>query len=477
MFTMLVLMAVITTAMAGPLLGLLFSSRQLVLERAADNAASAKVSRGAAQLVVLVHDTLSSAKLLNAAVSTLAPNMRAHLDVALFCPPRELHAQTEMGTGLLRSPEEVNARTVLKEQLSAVQRRGMSSSVTVRTTEDPVAEALVHIRARDPQLVVTDWPASEEERTQLKELVVGSPCTVVLWGGYSPTMSHSTGAGSPTPAAAAHKGLPVEAVVPSTSTESNGLASMPSSRIKQQHKPRPTLLELLRNETAQDEFAEDVMNAIWRGLASAQTAIERRLPAFLQPDAAAADAARLAREEDFDDDEHGDTHGAPRVKSDPSVVTPQTMAVAAASSLSPKFSKLMVTGWPDNSEECAELVKFLHDGASPMMTISLLHAHAYARAICAVVSQWSTRSLPSASRLIRAALSVGARTWARSATCCRSSPKIRTMCRSSLATTTAQLAPGSCCGQSPACPATHPRRTWIASPLSARCSARCLVLR
>ena len=367
---MLVLMAVITTAMAGPLLGLLFNSRQLVLERAADNAASAKVSRGAAQLVVLVHDTQSSAKLLNAAVSTLAPNMRAHLDVALFCPPRELHAQTEMGTGLFRSPEEVNARTVLKEQLSAVQRRGMSSSVTVRTTEDPVAEALVHIRARDPQLVVTDWPASEEERAQLKELVVGSPCTVVLWGGYSPTMSHSAGAGSPAPAAPAHKGLPVEAVVPMPSAESNGIASLPSSRIKQQHKPRSTLLELLRNEAAQDDFADDVMNAVWRGLASAQAAIERRLPAFMQPDAAAADAARLAREEDFDDDEHGDPHGAPRVKSDPSVVTPQTMAVAAASSLSPKFSKLMVTGWPDNSEECAELVKFLHDGASPNTVLS-----------------------------------------------------------------------------------------------------------
>ena len=359
---MLVLMAVITTAMAGPLLGLLFNSRQLILERAADNAASAKakgakVSRGAAQLVVLVHDTQSSAKLLNAAVSTLAPNMRAHLDVALFCPPRELHAQTEMGTGLFRSPEEVNARTVLKEQLSAVQRRGMSSSVTVRTTEDPVAEALVHIRARDPQLVVTDWPASEEERTQLKELVVASPCTVVLWGGYSPTMSHGNGAGSPAPA---HKGLPVDTAGPVSGAESNGIASMPSSRIKQ-HKPRPTLLELLRNETAQDEFADEFMNAVWRGLASAEAAIERRLPAFLQPDAAAAAAVRQAREEEMDDDEHGDPHGAPRVKSDPSVVTPQTMAVAAASSLSPKFSKLMVTGWPDNSDECAELVKFLHD--------------------------------------------------------------------------------------------------------------------
>lgn len=361
MFTMLVLMAVITTAMAGPLLGLLFSPRQLVLERAADNAASAKatgakVSRGAARLVVLVHDVQSSARLLVAAVSTLAPNMRAHLDVAQFCPPRELHAQTEMGTGLLRSPEELNARTTLKEQLTTVQRRGLSSSVTVRTTDDPVAEALVHIRARDPQLVVTDWPASEEERAQLKELVVASPCTVVLWGGYSPTMNH--GVGGSAPAAPSHQasGEPAEASV-LDKLEANGVGAVASTRIKA-FKPRPTLMELLRNETVQDEFADDVMAFVWRSLASGQAAFERRLPAFLRPDAAAVAAAREAHEDEIDDDEHGDHV---RVNSDASVVTPHTMAVAAASSLSPKFSKLMVTGWPDNGDECAELVKFLHD--------------------------------------------------------------------------------------------------------------------
>lgn len=361
---MLVLMAVITTAMAGPLLSLMFSSSQLVIERAAENAASAaakgaKVSRGSAQLVVLVHDTQRSAKLLAAAVSTLAPNMRAHLDVAQFCPPRELHAQTEMGTGLFRSPEELNARTMLKEQLAVVQRRGMSSSVTVRTTEDPVAEALVHIRARDPQLVVTDWPETEEERTQLKELVVESPCTVVLWGGYSPTMNHGGSAAAVDTSHAA--GVP--AATSPSKAEGHGIPSALSSRLAKPSKPRPTLMELLRNETAQDEFADEVMARVWHGLASAQTAFERRLPAFLQPDAAAAAAARQAREEELDEEheEHDGHGGPPRVKSDASVVTPSSMAVAAASSLSPKFSKLMVTGWPDNDVECAELVKFLHD--------------------------------------------------------------------------------------------------------------------
>jgi hypothetical protein len=364
--------------MAGPLLSIIFTPRQLVLEKAADNAANAKaktggraLAPGVAQLVVLVHDTARGSKLLSAAVSTLAPNMRAHLDVAQFSPPGELHTQTEMGTGLLRSPEEVNARGALKEQLAGVERRGLTSSVTVRTTEDPVADSLMHIRARNPQLVVTDWPQHEDERARLKELVVASPCTVVLWGGYSPNMPSSSGGASPPPppppssgSAAPHESGQDEGM----SSRGNGLASLsqalPGVAARPLPKPRPTLRELLRNEAAQDELADEVMAKVWHGLATMQAAIAARLPAFMQADAAAAAAAH---DEEVDDDEEeghggeGHGHGALRVKSDSSVVTPHTMAVAAASSLSPKFSKLMVTGWPENDRDCAELVKFLHD--------------------------------------------------------------------------------------------------------------------
>jgi hypothetical protein len=367
----LVMMAVITTAMAGPLLSIIFTPRQLVLEKAADNAANAKaktggraLAPGVAQLVVLVHDTARGSKLLSAAVSTLAPNMRAHLDVAQFSPPGELHTQTEMGTGLLRSPEEVNARGTLKEQLAGVERRGLTSSVTVRTTEDPVADSLMHIRARNPQLVVTDWPQHEDERARLKELVVASPCTVVLWGGYSPNMPSSSGGASPPPpppgSAAPREGGKDEGM----SSRGNGLASLSQAlpgATRPLPKPRPTLRELLRNEAAQDELADEVMAKVWHGLATMQAAISARLPAFMRADA----AATAGHDEDIDDDEEeghgGEGHGRVRVKSDSSVVTPHTMAVAAASSLSPKFSKLMVTGWPENDRDCAELVKFLHD--------------------------------------------------------------------------------------------------------------------
>ncbi len=358
MFTMLVCMAIITTAMAGPLLGLIFPQRQLIKERAADMEANAAakgkpLNDGVARLVVLVHELQSGAKLLEAAVSTLAPNMRAHLDVAQFSTPGELHSQTEMGTGLLRSPEEVNAKGLLLEQISEVERRGLTSSVTVRTTDEPVMEALVHIHARSPQLVVTDWPVSHEERTRLKELVLASPCTVVLWGGFSPTM-----AGGATPLSGTTSPAEPDALEPSGSGDTVAVpVQMPPPVTRPPPKPRPTLMQLLRNEDVQDEFFDDLTTRAFAAASHAQAAIAARLPAYFRSDA----AALLEDDEPDEESGHGGSAARPGVKHDKSIVTPQTMAVAAASSLSPKFSKLMITGWPANELECAALIKFLHE--------------------------------------------------------------------------------------------------------------------
>jgi hypothetical protein len=126
-------------------------------------------------------------------------------------------------------------------------------------------------------------------------------------------------------------------------------------------KARPSLKELLRNDAAQDEFCDDMVALVWLRAAQLSAALEARLPAFMQTDTAAHASDDEGDDDEGDEHGHGGGGGAPRVKSDASIVTPQTMAVAAASSLSPKFSKLMVTGWPENERDCAELVKFLHD--------------------------------------------------------------------------------------------------------------------
>jgi hypothetical protein len=394
MFAMLVLMAVITTAAAGPLLRLLFSPAQLVKEHAADLAADteaapggkpppadeASVAPGTARLVVLPHDVASASKLLAAAVATLAPGMRAHVAVVRFCTPADLHARTELGTGLLRSPEEVLSKAQLEEAVRAIARPNLTTAVTVATTEDPLGDALVHIRAAAPQLVVTDWPAAPEARARLRALVVHSPCTVVLWGGGGTPADSSPRGGAKLPsaaedgdgatAAAAAADVPTPALPPT--------ASHPSAP----HRRRgAALLAVLRDEKAQDALVDAAAARLKR----MSDALIARLP------------ERLRRSDDSDDDElPSDEESAPPPPSPPAhggsielqphalgaappspttdaasqlrvtandaagVVTPHTMAVAAASSLSPKFSKLMVTGWPRDAAERSELVAFVH---------------------------------------------------------------------------------------------------------------------
>ena len=322
--------AVITTAATGPLIRLIFPPAALIREHEAAIAAKgsgAPADDGAARLVVLPHDVANTPRLLSAAVATLAPGMRALVSVARFSTPADVEQRTEMGTGLLVTPEELRAKDALQEQLAAVARPNLSGAVTSITTDNMLGDTITHLRAVAPQLVVTDWPVSQEERQKLRALVAASPCTVVVWGGGG---------------AVQHKSpeKPATAVAEPVLEE----AAVPRWRLA---------LALLHRESAQDAFVDAASKKLSRML----DAVCARLPPFL-------------RCRSDDDDEDGDAEpqsapesAAPRVTSaeDAGLVTPQMMAVAAASSLSPKFGKLIVTGWPYGERERAELVSFVHD--------------------------------------------------------------------------------------------------------------------
>ena len=87
LFTALVMMAVITTALTGPALSLIFPPSRLVLEKQLDMASHAaahgkSLDAGVARICVLVHNVGNHDKLLEAALATLTnPKLRAHLDV------------------------------------------------------------------------------------------------------------------------------------------------------------------------------------------------------------------------------------------------------------------------------------------------------------------------------------------------------------------------------------------------------------
>lgn len=336
-FTLLVLMAVITTTSTGPLLRLVFPPAALIREHeaaiVAEKRDAAGPEEGAARLVVLPHDVANTPRLLSAAVATLAAGMRAHVSVARFSTPADVEQHTELTTGLLVTPEEVRATAALKEQLAAVARPNLSSAVTSITTDNMLGDTIVHLRAVAPQLVVTDWPSSQENRQKLRALVAASPCTVVVWGGGGAPELKPADEQPPTAEAAAE----------------------PAPKGPPQPRWRKALA-LLHRDSAQDAFVDAASKKLHETL----DAVCERLPPFL----------RCCRE---DDDEEGPVGAADEPQTAPAsprvisgedaseLVTPQTMAVAAASSLSPKFSKLIVTGWPAGERERAELVAFVHD--------------------------------------------------------------------------------------------------------------------
>ena len=422
-------MAIITTAMAGPCLSIFFGPKRIIAEtrRELKEKAASKgrpLSSRTARLVVLVHDTARGTRLLEAAVSTLMPHMKAHLDVAQFTTPGELHSQTEMGGGLLRSPEEAAARATLKTQLADVHRRNLTSSVTVATVEDPVSEALMHIRSRSPQLVVTDWPSDEWERRRLQRLVVASPCTVVLWGGggaggggrgsfaASPGRSpraaalhavHVDAVGAAAASVTLGKGVEQTAGADAAAAVANGVAdeeagaaaaaaaededdnappaisspaskhpalvralarlrapsSTSSSKLKGGAAPPPPpppprrafhLRLLLRDEAAQDEAAERAMGAFFAACDSALARVKAALPAAFDLGRHSGGGGDGGGAPSDEEEEEEDVHAEAEK---PRAVTASSMAMAAASSLSPKFSKLMVTGWPDGARRSA----------------------------------------------------------------------------------------------------------------------------
>jgi len=362
MFTMLVMMAIITTAAAGPLLCILFPPARLIAEKKADleerDAAKAQKEggpsckfggqeEGAARIVVMPHDVCNVERLLAAAVATLSPGMRAHLSVARFSAPSEGPANSELGTGLQRTPAEVLAKRLIKEQLAAVSlsRPDLSSAVDVRAAEDPLADALVHIRAVAPQVVVTDWPQDKGDRALLKALVMALHCTVVLWGG-------GTAPQLPPPEA--------PAVEEPAAKGAEGAAPAPAQRRGTLQKLR-SLRAVLLDEKTQDAAADEVEAKA----AELKAALLARVPQRLR---------RVSISDSADDegsDADGDAGGAELVPQAPSprvesadagaVITPHTMAVAAASALSPKFERLIVSGWPQGERERAELMAFIRE--------------------------------------------------------------------------------------------------------------------
>ena len=174
LFTMLVVMAVVTTMMTGPLLGWAYPNRRIVRDIAeAERAAlgDAATDRG----LVVAASERSSAALVDVAVGLLRDSPNAEVVVAAFEAQRT--RKLEMGSGLT---DELAEMAASMERLEVLVRRGELAGVPVSIIANPsgdvAADVMALSDALSPQYVVV-WADDEIGRRVVD--AAGCPAVVV----------------------------------------------------------------------------------------------------------------------------------------------------------------------------------------------------------------------------------------------------------------------------------------------------------
>ena len=223
LFTIMVVMAVVTTVMAGPLLQVVYPIRLLekhlleldeaMLRRDSDD--DEKAGDDSSILLAVVHDATQAYSIIAAGVDTLLAGQQKGTEDAkgrtlVKAGSREALAATaaaravqlvvlhfeerrgEIGTGLQETTTEVEQRHVLERAVGRLEQEGRV-----------VAGGLVVLRVRDaegsnvtketcniartllPELAVVDWPADSDDQAALKHTILAANCPVLLYTGRS----------------------------------------------------------------------------------------------------------------------------------------------------------------------------------------------------------------------------------------------------------------------------------------------------
>jgi nucleotide-binding universal stress UspA family protein len=143
-FSMMVVMALVTTIMAGPLLAWIYPRR--VIER--DVARAERAALGGAALVVVPGSAPMAAAVVDLAAALVKSCRPVTLALARLVPYPA--APLEIGSGLLEMNQAMNALTDLAARAGA----GPDVPVVARFTSDPAEDLAELIRAGEPDLVV-----------------------------------------------------------------------------------------------------------------------------------------------------------------------------------------------------------------------------------------------------------------------------------------------------------------------------------
>jgi len=142
MYTMLVIMAIVTTAMAGPLLNLVYPDRWLLRDIA--EAERARVSSATDRVVVLVRDPEQSLPLAELAAAYGGGRETGSVTLLRFTDP---------SVGLAGFADDLGAMKTLRETVEAA---GLTCQIVSRPAADWAADALVEVARLAPSAVVIE---------------------------------------------------------------------------------------------------------------------------------------------------------------------------------------------------------------------------------------------------------------------------------------------------------------------------------
>ena len=194
LYTMLVIMTVVTTLMAGPLLRLVYPDKWLEREIADAERVRAGTAVGV-RVLVAVHSPATASRLLDVALGaagTASPGapkpsiLLTHL-TTMGPAPTELGAG--MSSGLAGLSDSIGAMAELRTRIEAA---GATCTITSRLSSSPAADLGAQATAIKPDVVVVGWePGDATSREVAEHLASLAPGLTVIVAGPAPDAAAS----------------------------------------------------------------------------------------------------------------------------------------------------------------------------------------------------------------------------------------------------------------------------------------------
>jgi hypothetical protein len=179
LYTMLVIMTVVTTVMAGPLLKLIYPDKWLEHDIAEAERERAGLARGFSAKIV-VADPATAMRTADLALAAIGDTRPA--DVTVTHLPPASGGAGELGAGIAGGLAQLTSSfAALAAVRQKIEQSGITCTVTSRLSADPLHDILEQARMGNPNVVFVEW--SEATRSAAEKLMADPPAIVAIVSG------------------------------------------------------------------------------------------------------------------------------------------------------------------------------------------------------------------------------------------------------------------------------------------------------